>query len=328
MKRWIPFVTVMLALFQGVSAGDSLIVYSGRGEALVGPLLEQFTRQTGIEVRATYQGTPALATQLLAEGRDTPADVILAQDAGYLAVLVKRDLLAPLPATLLEQVDPRFRDRGGRWIGTSGRARVLVYNPQQTDGGELPKRLADLADPRWRGRLGWAPGNASFQAHVSALRHLWGEQATREWLRAVQANQPVVYPKNSPQVQEVASGEIRVGWVNHYYLHKLRNQVGDRATNASLPTPGDAGNVLMPSGAAIVAATRKRESALTLLQFLVSEEAQRYFAQQTFEYPTRPGVPTHPDVPPLDSLNLADVAPEFLTDLEPTLVMLRELGLQ
>ena len=328
MKCWIPTVAGLLLLIPGVGAAEPLTVYSGRGEALVGPLLEQFTRESGIEVRVTYQGTPALATQLLAEGRDTPADVILAQDAGYLAALEKRDLLAPLPEPLLEQVDPRFRDREGRWIGTSGRARVLVYDPQRLDRSELPKRLADLADPRWSGRLGWAPGNASFQAHVSALRHLWGEQATREWLRAVKANRPVVYPKNSPQVQAVASGEIRLGWVNHYYLHKLKNQVGDHAANVSLPTPGDAGNVLMPSGAAMVASTRKREQALALLRFLVSEPAQRYFAEQTFEYPTRPGVPTHRDVPPLDSLNLAEIDPESLTDLEPTLAMLRELGLQ
>lgn len=322
---------ILLALFSlslPAPAGQSLVVYSGRSEALVGPLLERFTEATGIEVRVSYQKTPALATQLLVEGPETPADVFFAQDSGYLTVLADRGVLARLPAELLEQVDPRFSDSRGRWIGTSGRARVLVYNPAKMTPDRLPRTLKELADPRFTGRVGWAPGNASFQAHVSALRHLWGEETTRDWLRAINASSPVVYPKNSPQVLAVASGEIDVGWVNHYYLHKLKTRVGGNAANYSFPVVGDAGNVLMASGVGIVEASEQSAPALRLVEYLVSEEAQEYFAQETFEYPTRPGVATHPEVPPLDALGLADVDQSYLTDLEPTLAMLRTIGLQ
>lgn len=327
-RRILPFLFVLVVGPLPAAADGALIVYSGRAEALVGPLLEQFTARTGIGVRATYQGTPALATQIATEADDSPADLFLAQDSGYLTALADRGLLAPLPEQVLQQVDPRFREEQGRWVGTSGRARVLVYNPHKLSPLELPRSLQDLADPRWKGRIGWAPGNASFQAHVSALRHVWGESQARDWLEAVMQNRPLVYPKNSPQVQAVASGEIDVGWVNHYYLYKLRSQVGDSAANYSFPVPGDAGNVLMTSGVGILASSPRKDQALQLVAFLVSEEAQRYFARSVYEYPTRPGVATHPDVPPLGDLNLANVDPAYLTDLRPTLALLQSLGLQ
>jgi iron(III) transport system substrate-binding protein len=308
--------------------GGPLTVYSGRSEALVAPLFDRFTERTGIEVKVSYQKTPALATQLLTEGADTPADLMFAQDSGYLTVLAERGLLSPLPQELLDQVDSAFRDPAGRWIGTSGRARVLVYSPERVAPDELPRSLADIADPRWKGRIGWAPGNASFQAHLSAIRHVWGAERTREWLEAVRANDPVVYPKNSPQVKAVAAGEIDLGWVNHYYLHKLKPQVGERAVNYSFPEPGDAGNVLMASGIGVLASSPHAEAARRLIEFLVSPESQAYFAQETFEYPVRPGVATHPDVPPLEALGLARVDQQSLTDLKPTLMLLQSLGLQ
>jgi iron(III) transport system substrate-binding protein len=330
-KHRIHGLLALLALLAAppLAAGDddTLIIYSGRSEALVSELLDRFTAETGIRVQVSYQKTPALATQLLTEGADTPADLFFAQDSGYLSVLAERGLLRDLPGALLEQVDPAFRDPDGRWIGTSGRARVLVYSPERVRAAELPRSLADLADPKWKGRLGWAPGNASFQAHLSALRHSWGEDRTREWLEAVRANQPVVYPKNSPQVKAVASGEIDLGWVNHYYLHKLKAQVGERAANYSFAAAGDPGNVLMASGIGILASSAKADSARKLIAFLVSPDAQRYFAQETFEYPTRPGVPTHADVPAIGELNLARIDQGSLTDLQPTLRMLQSLGL-
>jgi iron(III) transport system substrate-binding protein len=321
-------VLLALAALPPAAASERLVVYSGRAEALIGPLFEKFADQTGIDVAAAYPETPVLATQLLAEASASPADVVVAQEAGYLSLLGARGMLAPLPEALLGQVAPRFRDPQGRWIGTSARVRVMVYNPTRLRPEELPRSLRDVADPRWKGRVGWAPGNASFQAHVSALRHLWGEQATRDWLAAMMANEPAAYAKNSAQVLAVAAGEIDLGWVNHYYLHKLKGEVGGQAANASFANPGDAGNLLMISGAAVVTSTRRPEAALALVSFLVSEQAERYFAQETFEYPTRPGIDTHPDIPPLDGLKLAEVDPVFLADLEPALTVLRSLGLQ
>jgi len=308
-------------------ADGPLVVYCGRGEGLVGPLLERFTEAEGIEVDVRYNDTPAVAGQLLAEGAESPADVLFAQDSGYLGALADAEVLAPLPQALLDRVDPRFHGPDGRWVGTSGRLRALVYDTEAVSPEDLPESLKGLADPKWKGKLGWAPGNGSFQAHVSALRHLWGEDETREWLEAVAANEPTVYPKNSPQVMAAHAGEIQVGWVNHYYLHKLK-EPGFTAANYSFRAEEDAGNVLMVAGAGLRAGTPRREQAEALLEFLLSEESQRYFTTETFEYPTVPGIPTHEDVTPLEELSLAPVEQRHLADVEPTLELLRELGLQ
>ncbi|MCO5170161.1 MAG: extracellular solute-binding protein [Planctomycetes bacterium] len=302
-----------------------VVVYCGRGEALLAPLLARYQERTGAALDVRYSGTPTLSAQLRVEGDRSPADVVIAQECGALGAIA--DLLAPLPDDLVARVDPRFRDPGGRWVGTSGRARVLVHDAARVKPEDLPRRLEDLADPRWKGRVGWAPGNASFQAHVSALRHLWGEARARAWLEAMIENAPRAYAKNGPIVEAVAAGEVDLGWVNHYYLLRLKRP-GSAVANASFAEPGDAGNLLMLSGAAVRAGSPVEEEARRLVAFLVSDEAQEYFARETFEYPVVPGVATHPDVAPLEALGLATVDPVHLTDLEPTLELLRRCGLQ
>lgn len=304
-----------------------LVVYCGRGEALVAQLLSHFEERTGTKLDVRYGATPTLAAQLRVEGDKSPADVFFAQECGALGALAEAGLLAPLPDDVLARVEPRFRDPGGRWVATSGRARVLVHDTKRVKPEELPRRLEDLADPKWKGRIGWAPGNASFQAHVSALRHAWGEARTRAWLEAVMKNEPKAYPRNGPIVQAVASGEVDLGWVNHYYLHRLRRP-GWTLVNASFAEEGDIGNVLMISGVGVRAGSPRAGAAARLVSWLLSQDAQRYFAQETFEYPVATDVPTRQDVAPLASLRLATVDPVHLTDIEPTLELLRGLGLQ
>ncbi|MEC8425259.1 MAG: extracellular solute-binding protein, partial [Myxococcota bacterium] len=157
-------------------------VYSGRGESLVGPLLSRVESETGVEVEIQYGDTAELVTRMITEGNESPADLIFAQDSGHLGALAARDLLAPLPESVTGAVDPRFRHSEGKWVGTSGRLRVLVYDTTKVKPEDMPRRLEELADPKWKGRIGWAPGNGSFQAHVSALRHTWGEEKTKAWL--------------------------------------------------------------------------------------------------------------------------------------------------
>ncbi len=308
------------------ATSEAITIYSGRGESLIGPLIPRMEKALGVKLNVQYGDTPEVVTRLLTEANETLADVVLVQDSGHLGALAGNDLLAPLPEALLEGVDPRFRDPGGTWIGTSGRLRVLVYNTDAVSPDTLPTSLKDLADPRWKGKLGWAPTNGSFQAHVSALRHAWGEDETRAWLEGVIANTPARYPKNSPQVEATASGEIAMGWVNHYYLHRFdRDELA--AANYSFPTPGDLGNVLMVAGAGVRKGTPHEATAQRVVGWLASEEAQAYFASEVFEYPTRPGVPTHAAVPPLEEVGLATVEQPWLADLGPTRALLRELGL-
>ncbi|MEE2788909.1 MAG: iron ABC transporter substrate-binding protein [Myxococcota bacterium] len=308
---------------------QTLVVYSGRSAGLMEPLFKMFEKKTGIKVKARFdKSTQTLANRIASEGSKTEADVLLAQDSGYLGALSKAGLLAPLPATLIAKVPSAFRDEAGQWTGISGRARVLVYSPERVKPDELPASLADLTDPKWKGRLGWAPSNASFQAHISALRTLWGDEKTRAWLKGVVANEPVVYPKNSPQVRAVSKGEIDIGWVNHYYLHKLKAADPSlKAANHSFTANGDAGNLMMVSGIGIVKASQRRSTAEQLVSFLLSAEAQTYLAQKVFEYPVLNSIDRHPGVPPIQG-KLAQVNQEALTDVANTVQILREFGLQ
>ena len=305
---------------------STLVVYSGRGEALVDELLKQAAEELELEIEIQYGSTSDLVTRLLTEGEQSPADVIFAQDSGPLGALAQQKRLHPLSPELLNVVPEHFRDDNGLWIGTSGRLRTLVYDSSQLKPEELPKSLKDLADPKWKGMLGWAPSNSSFQAHVSALRHLWGEEETKEWLEGVQANAPAVYPKNSPQVKAADEGQLKIGWVNHYYLHKL-GKADTMAKNYSFPQQ-DAGNIVMLAGAGVTTHSPNKENAERLIEWLVSETAQNWFAQNTFEYPTRPGINTHPDVPALTVEWLADVKQDQLSDIGPTRQLLQSLGIQ
>lgn len=300
-----------------------LTIYSGRSESLVGPLFARIEAETGVKVAVQYGDTPEMVTRMLSEAAETPADLIFAQDSGHLGALAARGALTELPAGLLDQVEPPYRDPEGRWLGTSGRLRSLVVSTSLT-ADALPQRLQDLADPQWRGKLGWAPGNGSFQAHVSALRSLWGEDATRTWLEGVSANEPVRYPKNSPQVAAVGAGAIQIGWVNHYYWHRSKPE---GAANYSFPIAGDAGNLLMLSGIGVSAHSPHQRSAEKVVDWLVSEEVQAWFATENFEYPTRPGVPLHGEVQPLQPGALAEVEQAALADLAPTRALLQSLGL-
>jgi iron(III) transport system substrate-binding protein len=315
------------ALAAGEQALGQLVVYSGRSRLLVEPLLQRWAVREGVELRVRYEkSTEALANRLLREGARSEADLFFAQSAGYLALLGERGMLAELEVAETAKVGSHARSPKDLWVATSGRMRVLVYSPERVPTERLPKSLKELADGRFKGRIGWAPGNASLHAHVSALIELWGGDETRRWLQAMKAQQPVVYPKNSPQVLAVSQAEIDVGWVNHYYLHKLRaKDPGLKAANAGF-IAGDAGNLLMLAGVGIPKNSRRKVLARKLVTFLLSREAQDYFAQTGYEYPVVPGVPTHSDVPPLGA-GQAAVPQAALTDLSAALEMLRSLGL-
>ena len=306
-----------------------LVIYSGRGQVLIQKLVDDFEAETGIKVNVRYdKSTQALASRLVSEKDQSQADVFFAQDSGYLGALAAKGMLEKLPEDVLNTVAEYNRDTNGHWVATSGRARVLVYDPRKYKEEDLPKSLAELAKPEFAGVVGWAPSNASFQAHVSALRHLWGEEKTKKWLEDMSKIQPRIYPKNSPQVRGVSSGEIAIGWVNHYYLHKIK--AGDpklEAKNYSFKETGDAGNLMMLSGVGMVQGAKNQESALKFINYLLSPKVQKRFTGELYEYPTHPEVKAHTDLPAITD-RMVRVNQEHLADVGPTLTMLRALKLQ
>lgn len=274
------------------TAPESLTVYSGRNEKLIGELLGRFERETGIRVRIRYGETAQLAALLLEEGARSPADVFIAQDAGALGALAKAGSLKQLSDTVLAKVpDERFKSPKGLWVGLSGRARVLAYNTERLKPEELPDTVKALTDPSWKGRLGWAPGNASFQAFVTAMRQLEGEEAAAAWLRGVQANQPRKYKNNTAIIEALARGEIDAGLTNHYYvLAASKDKPQGLPVRNHYFTKGDPGALVNVAGAGVLRTSRQAALAERFVEFLLSEEAQHYFSERTFEYPVVPGV--------------------------------------
>ena len=301
-----------------------ITIYSGRGESLVGALIEQFEADTGIRVRVRYAGTAELAAAILEEGDRSPADVYYAQDAGALAALAESGALQQLPADLRDRVPAELRDGAGLWVGTSGRARVLVISPERVPNP--PDSVFDLVDEEWRGRVGWAPTNGSFQAFVTAMRQIHGEDAAAEWLRGMIANDVREYPKNTPQVQAVGDGELDIGLVNHYYLYRFLAENPDYPAVNHFTDAGEAGALINIAGVAVLQSSENQSAALRFVDYLLSESAQVYFREQTHEYPVAAGVSARETLIPLDELEPPSLALTSLSDLEGTLELLREVG--
>jgi iron(III) transport system substrate-binding protein len=304
----------------------SLIVYSGRSESLIGPLIGTFQTMTGIDVSVKYGSTGEIATTILEEGSNSPADVFFAQDPGGLAAVTP--MLEPLSGFLTKLTPNWARSPEGQWVGVSGRARVVVYNKQNVSEEDIPNTVKGFIDPKWKGRIGWAPSNASFQAMITTMRMLWGEEDTSAWLSSIQANQPKVYLKNTPIVAAAASGEIDVGFVNHYYLHRFMKEDGESfgARNFFMNSDGP-GSVILVSGVGILKTTGNRQNAEKFIQFLLSNVAQQYFASQTFEYPLIDGVTTHRLLPSLSELTKPTIDMASLSDIEGTQRLLRNIGI-
>ncbi len=308
---------------------EALVVYSGRNEELVGPLLDTYGQESGTELSVRYGSTSAIAAQLLAEGAESPADVVLLQDAGALGALADADCLADLPQEVTGQTFEEYADEDGRWVPLTGRARVVVHNPALVAESDLPDTTADLVDPRYAGQIGIAPGNASFQAFVTTMRVLEGEEAAEEFLRGLVDNDVQVFDGNTDILDAVDGGQLAMGLVNHYYWFEKAAEVGAENVTAQVAylEDGSAGSLVNVSGSGIVSSTDREAEATALLEFLLSEQAQTYFAEQTHEYPMIEGVPAEPELPALTELDAPDIDLDDMASLSETLDLLDRVGL-
>ena len=318
---------LLAALVLGATSAQTLTVYSGRGESLVAPLVDRFTAETGIEVAVRYGDTAQLAVLILEEGRVSPADVFWGQDAGALGALAQAGRLRAVPAALTAELPGIYAGASQTWVATSGRARVFAYAPDRV--GELPASVFDLTAPEWRGRVSWAPTNGSFQAFVTAMRVVHGEDATRAWLRGMQANGVRAYSNNTTQVEAVAAGEVDVALVNNYYLLRFLATDPDYPVAQAFFEDGDVGNLVNVAGAGVLDTSRQPEAGERFLAFLLSDQAQAYFTNEVYEYPVTTAVAPNANLERLERLVEAspDVDLDTLDDLDGTLDLLREVGL-
>jgi iron(III) transport system substrate-binding protein len=336
MKRLALFVTFLVlgaaaACGGGSGSGDGpLVVYSGRSENLVRPILEEFAKESGVDISVRYGDTSELAPTILEEGERARADVFFSQDAAALDALADAKLFRDLPASLLNKVNVRFRDPGRKWTGVTARARVIAYNTDRLEESDLPASALALTDPAWKGRVGIAPTNASFVAYVSALVEEIGEERTRRFLEGLRANGAKEYDNNVLILDAIASGEVDVGLTNHYYLYGEFKERPDAPVANFYPGQGAGGEgtFINVAGVGILANTDKAQHAEELLEFLLSRRGQEYFRDETTEYPLASGVQAIPELPALDSLKTIDVPLNQLgRDLSRGLQLIKDVGL-
>ena len=313
----------------------TLLMYSGRGQSLIGPLVEQFTKDTGIQVRVKYASSSQLASSLLEEKENSRADLFYSQDPASLESVAS--LFSKVPSRLLEKIPIWGKSSKGNWVGVSARARVVVHN-SRVNVADMPQNMWGFTDPKWTNRIGWAPTNGSFQAMVTSMRNFWGYQQTKSWLTLIMENDPMVYSKNTPIVAAVADEEVDIGFVNHYYLHRFQAEqgLGFNASNYYLTEEGP-GSIVLLSGLGILKHTENKDLTEAFITYLLSDVGQKYFMTTTFEYPLVSGVsgrvesqecPICGIIPDLSSINYA--TPNYsqqLGDLGETQELLRSVGL-
>lgn len=305
----------------------SLVVYSGREEALVSPLIAQFEEAAGIEVEVRYAGSTELAAQLLEEGDRTPAQVFLSQDSGSLGAVDAAGLLSTLPETVTSAVPAEYTSTDGSWVGLTGRARVIAYDSETYTADQIPGDVFALTQPEWKGKVAIVPSNASFQAFLTALRVEEGEERARQWLEGMVANDAQIYAKNGEVLEAVNSGAVPLGLINHYYWARSEQDPTTLRAQLKFGDPETISALVNVTGAGILTGAADSRAAQDFVEFLLSEEAQTYFAEETFEYPLVAGVAAPAGVPALSELGGPDVDLSSLSSVQETVAMLTQVGL-
>ena len=329
---WLTALALTATALASCNSGgkDELVVYSGRNQNLIGPLLERYARESGVDIRVKYADTGETLATLLEEGDKTRADVFISQDAGALGVLADRGMFEPLPEGLLEDVQEGFYDDDLRWVGLTGRVRVIAYNTDRVSEDEVPDSVFDVLDPKWKGRVGYPPTNASFIAFISALRAEFGDDRAREFLEGLKANDAQRLDNNILVLNAIANGELDLGLVNHYYLYSEIKEQGDAPVANHYPGLDDdgEGTFINLSGAAILKGTDQSGAARDFIEFLLSDEAQEYFRDETTEYPVTTRVDAIEELPPLESIRTFKADPVTIgKELESTVEMIKDVGL-
>jgi len=315
--------SLLASLFAGmflaplwVQASGELVVYSGRSDKFVRPAMQAFEKKTGIKVIIHNAKAPELINKLRVEGKRTKADLFISNDAGSLQIGSGLGFFAVLPQKLLENIPQNYRAKDNSWTGLSARARVLVVNKNKIKDLDFIKSVADLADPRLKGRLAITQSsNGSFIAGVTVYQQTWGDKQTLAWLKGLASNtESEAYNKHSKIVQAVAQGKKDVGLVNHYYIYRHLDKSPHAPIQILIPDQDEKGmgvawNV---AGIALIKHSQKKEAAKKLVSFLVSNEGQKIFADVNREYPVRADVHASDKIPANGSYKVSDVGMDLL----------------
>lgn len=270
-----------------------LVVYTGRNEALIKPVFESFEKATGVKVTYKAAGATELANLILEEKSNPKADIYLANDAGALEKLRMEKALEVYSSENLKKVPDDLKAADNSWYAVTARARVIMYNKALVGEAELPTSLKDLADPKWKGQIGMATGaNESVIANVTALRVIEGDQAAEKFLTDLKNNGLKIYKGHGDVRKAVGKGEVKLGWVNHYYYHLQTHESEGNNVGVIYPDQAGAGATVNIAGAAIVKGAKNMANAKKFMDFLLTPETQKLFAELNYEMPVLPGVAT------------------------------------
>jgi iron(III) transport system substrate-binding protein len=306
---------------------EGITLYSGRIPAAIGGAVDLYEARADRDVQVRYADTADLAATLVEEGDASPADVFFAQEPGAIGAVADSGLLAELPASVLDLVPPRYRDPQGRWVGVTGRARVMAYNRDTVRRSELPRTPFGLTAPRWRDEVGWSPASSSMQEYVTALRARYGDERTREWLEAMVANGAKSYPDNVTIRDAIAAGEIEVGLINHYYVAQAIAEEGSNYPVGVYFPPGGLGSLMLLTTVGVLEASDRKPEAVAFVRSLLERPSQEFFTTSSKEYPLARGVAPDPSLSvPLSQVPSPGGDLVDLSELQATIELMQEAG--
>jgi iron(III) transport system substrate-binding protein len=312
----------------GGDDGPFITVYNAQHEELISEIAPLFEEQTGIEVKLRSGDDLELANQLVQEGDASPADVFLTENSPAMSLVDNAGLFTQVDQETLDLIPPDYVPADDNWIGFMGRSTVAMYNEDALTEDEMPESILDFADPEWAGRISYSPTGADFQAIVSAVLELEGEQATREWLSGL-ADNGTEYDGNDVVMESVNSGEVDAGIAYHYYWYRDQKESGDHSDNTQLHWFGnqDPGAFVSVSGAGVLASSDKQTDAQKFVNFLADAQGQQAIADSyALEYPLNPEVSLDPPVKPFAELEPPRIDVATLNS-EPVTELMQEEGL-
>ena len=315
------------AAIRPAKAAEALVLYNGQHRTTTEALVAAFTRATGIPVTVRNGDSPALAGQIIEEGARSPADVFYSEQSPPVAALEERGLLAPLATETVAQVSPAYVAPGRDWIGLSVRTRVVAYNHSLITPEKLPHSVLDFASPAWKDRVGYAPKDG-FQEQIMAIVKMRGRDAALAWLRGLRENGRM-YNGNSAGVRAMEAGEIQVMLTNNYYYYGLLKERGAANLKSSVHYVDriDPGAIQTLSAAGVLKSTTRPELAQRFVAFAVSEAGQKAIVDSVAEYPVRRGIVSPYDLPPLDQVAGAPVAPADFGSAADAYALQRDAGM-
>jgi iron(III) transport system substrate-binding protein len=306
---------------------EGITLYSGRIPAAIGPAVDMYEEQAGRDVQVRFAETADLAATLVEEGDASPADVFFAQEPGAIAAVAEAGLLAKLPQDILDRVPTQYRDPEGRWVGVTGRARVIAYNRDVVKRSELPPSPFGLTAPQWKDRVGWSPASSSMQEYVTALRAKYGDERTKQWLEEMVDNGAVAFPDNVTIRDAVAKGEIDVGLINHYYVAQAISEEGSDYPVAVYFPPGGLGSLMLLTSVGVLESSDRKPEAFAFVRSLLSKQSQAFFTSSSKEYPLAKGVEPDPSLSvPIAKIPVSDSSLVDLKELQGTIELMKESG--